>query len=50
MAPPLSASASAGTGTGAGAIANASGYENQPLQPIIPPRSTASTQAHSEGS
>ena len=35
---------------GAGAIANASAYENQPLQPIIPPQSTASTQAHSEGS
>ena len=43
-------SASASAGAGAGAIANASGYENQPLQPIIPPRSTASTQAHSEGS
>ena len=44
-----SADAGAGTGAGAGASASASAYENQPLQPIIPPRSTASAQAHSEG-
>nr|POF07271.1 hypothetical protein CFP56_46968 [Quercus suber] len=38
-----------GTSASAGAGADASAYENQPLQPIIPPRSTASAQARSEG-
>ena len=38
-----------GTSASASASASAGAYENQPLQPIIPPRSTASAQAHSEG-
>ncbi|KAK9986245.1 hypothetical protein SO802_031196 [Lithocarpus litseifolius] len=39
-------SESASASVGVGASANASAYENQPLQPIIPPWSTASAQAH----